>query len=66
MAMRSIPLVDGPVEVRGALDLEPTAAGVMPRRLPAWTKEQYQDESVHAATPAASVTGVASRSWPPP
>ncbi|MFF8618884.1 GDSL-type esterase/lipase family protein [Streptomyces sp. NPDC015350] len=50
VTMRTVPLVDGPVELRGALDLETTAAGVMPRRLPAWTKEQYQDPSVHGAT----------------
>lgn len=45
--MRTIPLVGGPVEFRGALDLERTPAGVMPRRLPAWTTEQYQDPSVY-------------------
>ncbi|MFF8717857.1 lipase, partial [Streptomyces sp. NPDC015184] len=50
VTMRTVPLVGGPVELRGALDLETTAAGVMPRRLPAWTKEQYQDPSVHGAT----------------
>ncbi|MFI0790897.1 GDSL-type esterase/lipase family protein [Streptomyces lydicus] len=48
--MRAFPLVDGPVELRGALDLERTQAGVMPRRLPAWTKEQYQDPSVYGVT----------------
>ncbi|MFF7586261.1 GDSL-type esterase/lipase family protein [Kitasatospora purpeofusca] len=48
--MRDYPLVDGPVEIRGALDLETTPAGVMPRRLPAWTKEQYQDPSVFGGT----------------
>ncbi|MPY47349.1 GDSL-type esterase/lipase family protein [Streptomyces acidicola] len=48
--MRAVPLMDGPVELRGALDLEITQAGVMPRRLPAWTKEQYQDPSVHGVT----------------
>ncbi|MGG7571107.1 GDSL-type esterase/lipase family protein [Streptomyces sirii] len=48
--MRAVPLVGGPVEVRGALDLESTRAGVMPRRLPAWTKEQYQDPSVYGVT----------------
>ncbi|MFE7560112.1 GDSL-type esterase/lipase family protein [Kitasatospora sp. NPDC057500] len=48
--MREYPLVGGPVEVRGALDLERTPAGVMPRRLPAWTKEQYQDPSVYGGT----------------
>ncbi|MFB6508078.1 MULTISPECIES: lipase [unclassified Streptomyces] len=50
VTMRTVPLVGGPVELRGALDLETTAAGVMPRRLPAWTKEQYQDPSVHGVT----------------
>lgn len=50
MVMRTVPLVDGPVEIRGALDLEATEAGVMPRRLPAWTKEQYQDPSVYGVT----------------
>lgn len=49
MGLRTVPLVGGPVEFRGALDLETTQAGVMPRRLPAWTKEQYQDPSVHGA-----------------
>ncbi|MFG2289861.1 GDSL-type esterase/lipase family protein [Streptomyces sp. NPDC048595] len=48
--MRAVPLVGGPVEVRGALDLESTPTGVMPRRLPAWTKEQYQDPSVYGVT----------------
>lgn len=50
MTMRDYPLVGGPVEIRGALDLEATPAGVMPRRLPAWTKEQYQDPSVFGGT----------------
>ena len=50
MAMRAVPLVGGPVELRGVLDLETTQAGVMPRRLPAWTREQYQDPSVYGVT----------------
>ncbi|MFF3546976.1 GDSL-type esterase/lipase family protein [Streptomyces platensis] len=50
MAMRAVPLRGGPVELRGALDLEMTQAGVMPRRLPAWTKEQYQNPSVYGVT----------------
>ncbi|MEU3228178.1 SGNH/GDSL hydrolase family protein [Streptomyces sp. NPDC006976] len=48
--MRMVPLMGGPVELRGALDVENTPAGVMPRRLPAWTKEQYQDPSVYGVT----------------
>ncbi|MGY0490230.1 GDSL-type esterase/lipase family protein [Streptomyces sp. WG-D5] len=50
MALREVPLVGGPVEFRGALDLESRPAGVMPRRLPAWTTEQYQDPSVYGVT----------------
>ncbi len=50
VAMRAVPVVGGPVEIRGALDLETTRAGVMPRRLPAWTTEQYQDPSVYGVT----------------
>lgn len=48
--LREIPLVGGPVEFRGALDLERGAAGVLPRRLPAWTKEQYPDSFMDFAT----------------
>lgn len=48
--MRAVALTGGPVELRGALDVETTSAGVMPRRLPAWTKEQYQDPSVDGAS----------------
>ncbi len=33
----------GPVEVRGALELERTTGGVLPRRLPAWTRSQIPD-----------------------
>lgn len=47
VAMRMVPLTGGPVELRGALDVENTPTGVMPCRLPAWTREQYQDPSVH-------------------
>lgn len=50
VALRAVPLVGGPVEIRGALDLVTTQAGVLPRRLPAWTKEQYQDPSVDGVT----------------
>lgn len=49
MAMRAVPLTGGPVELRGALDVEITPTGVMPSRLPAWTREQYQDAGVHGA-----------------
>jgi len=36
-------LLDGKVEVVGALDLDRTATGVVPRRLPAWTRPQIPD-----------------------
>jgi len=36
----------GPVVFRGALDLELTALGVRPRRLPAWTRAQYPDQGM--------------------
>ncbi|MDF3293050.1 GDSL-type esterase/lipase family protein [Streptomyces silvisoli] len=48
--MRSVPLVGGPVEIRGALDLVTTPWGVMPRRLPAWTKDQHQDPTEYGVT----------------
>ncbi|MFI1096498.1 GDSL-type esterase/lipase family protein [Streptomyces sp. NPDC020917] len=40
---RDVPLCGGPVEIRGALDLERRGSGVLPRRLPAWTRAQYPD-----------------------
>jgi hypothetical protein len=39
----SLPVTGGPVEVRGSLNLERTAVGVLPRRLPAWAREQFPD-----------------------
>ena len=44
--------IDTPVTddlVRGALELETTAEGVMPHRLPAWAREQVQDEQLAMA-----------------
>jgi len=38
-----VPLAGGPVEIRGALDLERTDVGLLPRRLPAWTKAQIPE-----------------------
>jgi len=34
----------GPVQLRGALDLERTEAGWLPRRLPRWTRAQYAED----------------------
>lgn len=44
--LADIPLLDGPVEVRGALHLERTAHGLRPWRLPAWTAAQFPDEAL--------------------
>ncbi|MGW5587332.1 GDSL-type esterase/lipase family protein [Streptomyces sp. NPDC003857] len=42
--MRDVPLAGGPVLFRGALDLEQfPGGGLLPRRLPAWTRQQYPD-----------------------
>ena len=40
------PSTASPVEIRGALDLEVTDAGIRPRRLPAWTRAQYPDQGM--------------------
>jgi hypothetical protein len=39
-----VPLLDGPVRISGALELERTTVGVRPRRLPAWTRPQLPSE----------------------
>jgi hypothetical protein len=41
--MKEIPLIDGPVDVVGALDLDRNETGWIPRRLPAWTRPQIPD-----------------------
>ncbi|GAB3967430.1 SGNH/GDSL hydrolase family protein [Actinoallomurus acanthiterrae] len=41
MAPADVPLLDGPVDIRGALDLERTKAGLRPWRLPSWTRPQF-------------------------
>ena len=38
-----VALEGGPVEIAGALDLDRTATGIAPRRLPAWTRPQIPD-----------------------
>lgn len=42
--MDDVPLVDGPVSVRGAAELERTAAGLVPHRLPARARAQAPDD----------------------
>ncbi len=43
LALRSVAWDDPGLSIRGALHLKPTAAGVLPRRLPAWTLAQMPD-----------------------
>jgi hypothetical protein len=43
MTLRDVPFEGGPVEVRGAFELDRTPEGLLPRRLPAWTKPQVPD-----------------------
>jgi hypothetical protein len=39
-----VPLLDGPIRISGALELERTPVGVRPRRLPGWTRSQLPSE----------------------
>ncbi|WP_129789874.1 SGNH/GDSL hydrolase family protein [Promicromonospora panici] len=41
--MITIPLIDGPVAIRGALDIEHTPNGLLPHRLPAAARAQFPD-----------------------
>jgi hypothetical protein len=49
-----IQLPDERVMILGALDLEPTQAGVRPRRLPAWTRPRLSDDWMELAVAAAA------------
>jgi hypothetical protein len=44
MTMKTVSIDGEHVEVIGALDLEATATGLVPRRLPAWTRAQIPDD----------------------
>lgn len=44
MGMVAVPLVGGPVEIRGAVEVEVTDDGVVPHRLPAWARAQAPDD----------------------
>src|SRR5687768_868231 len=46
--MHEVPIEGGPVELVGALDVDRSATGVSPRRLPAWTRPQVPDVMVDA------------------
>ncbi|MEI8238997.1 MAG: GDSL-type esterase/lipase family protein [Actinomycetota bacterium] len=47
MQLQDLSFVAGPVEVRGALELDRTPGGLLPRRLPAWTRPQIPDIFMH-------------------
>ena len=46
--MRNVPIDSEALRFAGALDLEATATGFVPRRLPAWTKPQLSDVALEA------------------
>jgi hypothetical protein len=46
--MQSIPLDSGVLAFPGALDVAPTGSGLIPRRLPAWTRPQITDMAMEA------------------
>ena len=54
-ALRQVPLIDGPVEIRGALEIVATEAGVLPRRLPEWTVAQSDASMERQATAGSGV-----------
>ncbi|WP_194927603.1 GDSL-type esterase/lipase family protein [Catenulispora pinisilvae] len=54
-ALRPVPLSDGPVAIRGALELVATEAGVLPRRLPEWTIAQSDASMERQATSGSGV-----------
>ena len=60
-ALRQVPLIDGPAEIRGALEVVATEAGVLPRRLPSWTIAQ-SDASMERQATAGSGVRLAFRS----
>jgi hypothetical protein len=60
-ALRPVPLTGGPVEIRGALQVVTTEAGMLPRRLPEWTIAQ-SDASMERQATAGSGVRLAFRS----
>jgi hypothetical protein len=54
-ALRQVPLTEGPVEIRGALEIVTTEAGVLPRRLPEWTVAQSDASMERQATAGSGV-----------
>jgi hypothetical protein len=59
--LQQVPLTGGPVEIRGALEVVTTEAGVLPRRLPQWTIAQ-SDASMERQATAGSGVRLAFRS----
>jgi hypothetical protein len=59
--LRRVPLIDGPAEIRGALEVVTTEAGLLPRRLPLWTVAQ-SDASMERQATAGSGVRLAFRS----
>lgn len=59
--LRQVPLIDGPAEFRGALEVVATEAGVLARRLPSWTLAQ-SDASMERQATAGSGVRLAFRS----
>ncbi|MEZ0111983.1 hypothetical protein ABH920_006002 [Catenulispora sp. EB89] len=59
--LRQVPLIDGPAELRGALEVVTTETGLLPRRLPQWTVAQ-SDASMERQATAGSGVRLAFRS----
>ena len=53
--MQSIPLLGGPIQLTGALDVDKRKTGIIPRRLPDWTRPQVPPFMVAVATQPSGV-----------
>ena len=53
--MQSIPLLSGPIQLTGALDVDQRKTGIIPRRLPDWTRPQVPPFMVAVATQPSGV-----------
>jgi hypothetical protein len=60
-APHQVPLTNGPIAYRGALEVVTTEAGVLPRRLPQWTVAQYPEPSMERQATAGSGVRLAFR-----
>ncbi|WP_344656514.1 GDSL-type esterase/lipase family protein [Catenulispora subtropica] len=59
--LQQVPLIDGPIAYRGALEVVTTEAGVLARRLPQWTVAQYPEASMERQATAGSGVRLAFR-----